>query len=124
MVNLIFLKRALLIIIISEPVFQMFNAEPGSAEESFVGGLHHWANRATHSKVLTGFRVLQVGARGTWSVLLCVSSLVAQTVESACSAGGLASVSGSGRSPGEGNGYPLQYSCLESSMDRGAWQAL
>ena len=28
----------------------------------------------------------------------------------------------SGRSPGEGNGYPLQYSCLENSMDRGAWQ--
>ena len=30
---------------------------------------------------------------------------------------------GSGRSPGEGNGYPLQYSCLEDPMDRGAWQA-
>jgi len=29
---------------------------------------------------------------------------------------------GSGRSPGEGNGYPLQYSCLENSMDRGVWQ--
>ena len=33
------------------------------------------------------------------------------------------SIPGSGRSPGEGNGNPLQYSCLESSMDRGAWQA-
>ena len=31
---------------------------------------------------------------------------------------------GSGRSPGEGNGYPLQYSCLENPMDRGAWQAI
>ena len=30
---------------------------------------------------------------------------------------------GAGRSPGEGNGYTLQYSCLENSMDRGAWQA-
>ena len=30
---------------------------------------------------------------------------------------------GQGRSPGEGNGAPLQYSCLENSMDRGAWQA-
>ena len=30
---------------------------------------------------------------------------------------------GLGRSPGEGNGNPLQYSCLENSMDRGAWQA-
>ena len=33
------------------------------------------------------------------------------------------SIPGSGRSPGEGNGNPLQYSCLENSMDRGAWQA-
>ena len=33
------------------------------------------------------------------------------------------SISGSGRSPGEENGYPLQYSCLENSMDRGDWQA-
>ena len=33
------------------------------------------------------------------------------------------SIPGSGRSPGEGNGYPLRYSCLENSMDRGAWQA-
>ena len=32
------------------------------------------------------------------------------------------SISVSGRSPGERNGYPLQYSCLENSMDRGAWQ--
>ena len=33
------------------------------------------------------------------------------------------SILGSGRSPGEGNGNPLKYSCLENSMDRGAWQA-
>ena len=32
-------------------------------------------------------------------------------------------IPGSGRSPGEANGNPLQYSCLENSMDRGAWQA-
>ena len=32
------------------------------------------------------------------------------------------SISGSGRSPGEGNGDPFQHSCLENSMDRGAWQ--
>ena len=43
--------------------------------------------------------------------------------ESACSAGYLASVPGLGRSPGEGNDYPIQYSCLENSMDRRAWQA-
>ena len=36
-------------------------------------------------------------------------------------AGDLGSIPGSGRSPGEGNGNPLQYSCLENLMDRGAW---
>ena len=43
--------------------------------------------------------------------------------ESACSAGDLGSISVSGRSSGEGNGNPLQYSCLENPMDRGAWWA-
>ena len=43
--------------------------------------------------------------------------------ESACNAGHLGSVSGLGRSPGGGHGNPLQYSCLENSMDKGAWQA-
>ena len=42
---------------------------------------------------------------------------------SACNAGDQGSVPGSGRSSGEGNGSPLQYSCLENSMDREAWQA-
>ena len=44
--------------------------------------------------------------------------------ESACNAGDLGSIPGSGRSPGEGNGNPLQYSCPENPMDRGAWQAI
>ena len=43
--------------------------------------------------------------------------------ESTCNAGYSGSIPGLGRSPGEGNGYPLQYSCLENSMDTGAWQA-
>ena len=43
--------------------------------------------------------------------------------ESACNVGDLGSVPGLERSPGEGKGYPLQYSCLENSMDRGAWRA-
>ena len=42
---------------------------------------------------------------------------------SACSAGDLGSIPGSGRSPGEANGNPLQCSCLGNPMDRGAWQA-
>ena len=41
--------------------------------------------------------------------------------ESACNAGDLGSNPRSGRSPGEGNGYPLQYFGLDNSMDRGAW---
>ena len=41
--------------------------------------------------------------------------------ESACNAGDLGLIPGSGRYPEEGNGYPLQYSCLENSMARGAW---
>ena len=40
---------------------------------------------------------------------------------SAYSVGDLGSIPGLGRSPGEGSGNPLQYSCLENSMDRGAW---
>ena len=43
--------------------------------------------------------------------------------ESACNAGGLGSIPGSGKSLGEGNGYPFQYTCLENSMDREAWRA-
>ena len=43
--------------------------------------------------------------------------------ESACFAGDRGSIPGWGRSPAEGNGSPLQYSCLENPMDRGAWRA-
>ena len=42
---------------------------------------------------------------------------------SACNAGDQGSIPGSGRSPGVGNGNPLQYSCLQNSLDRGAWWA-
>ena len=49
---------------------------------------------------------------------------MAQTVKaSACNAGDPGSIPGSGRSLGEGNGNPLQYSCLENPMDGGAWWA-
>ena len=49
--------------------------------------------------------------------------MAAQTVKSACSAGEPGSIPGLGISPVEGNGNPLQYSCLENPVDRGAWQA-
>ena len=43
--------------------------------------------------------------------------------ESTCKVGDMGSIPGLGKSPGERNGYPLQCSCLENPMDRGAWQA-
>ena len=43
--------------------------------------------------------------------------------ESACNEGELGLIPGLGRSPEEGNGYALQYSCLQNSMDRGSWPA-
>ena len=68
-----------------------------------------------------------------WSEFIFVSLLLCKIVlgfpggsngeESACNAGDPGSIPGSGRSPGEGNGNPLQYSCPENSMDRGAWRA-
>ena len=50
-----------------------------------------------------------------------VSAYLVAQIASAYSAGDLGSIPGLGRSPGEGNGNPLQYSCLENPMDRGAW---
>ena len=58
------------------------------------------------------------------------ASLVAQLVktpltvqETACNAGDLGLIPGLGITPGEGNDYPFQYSCLENPIDREAWQA-
>ena len=49
---------------------------------------------------------------------------VSDSKEPACNEGDLGLIPGLGRSPGEGNCCPLQYSCLENSMDRGSWQAI
>ena len=75
-------------------------------------------------KFKTTFHRDSLGAR----YLLCIStyegfpdSLAGK--ESTCNAGDLGSVPELGRSPGEGNGYPLQYSSLKNPMDGGAWQA-
>ena len=53
----------------------------------------------------------------------CIFSSGSDGKESACNAGDTALISELGRSPGEGNGYPFQYFCLENPMDRGAWRA-
>ena len=63
--------------------------------------------------------------RGAWVGYCSVGFLGgSDSKESACSAGNLGLIPGSGRSPGEGNGNPLQYSCLENPMDRGTWLAI
>ena len=59
----------------------------------------------------------------TWTKTWMGSPGGSDSKESACNVGDVSSIPGSGRSHGEGNGCPLQYSCLENSMDREAWQA-
>ena len=66
-------------------------------------------NKNKRNSVLNENQTFNIGAPGG-----------SEGKESACSAG---SVPGSGLSPGEGNGNPFQYSCLENPMDGGAWQA-
>ena len=56
-------------------------------------------------------------------VLTILCPGVSDGKESICTVGDLGSFLGLGRSPGEGNGNPFQYSCLENPMDRGAWWA-
>ena len=67
--------------------------------------------------------------RKTWHfsnyIITLGASLLAQLLkESACNAGDPGLIRGSGRSPGEGHGSPLLYSCLEHSMDRGVWRVI
>ena len=66
----------------------------------------------------------------TWAHYFKITLIFAMDVpdgsagkETACNAGDVGSIPGSGRSPGEGNGNPLQYCCLRNPMDRGAWRA-
>ena len=55
---------------------------------------------------------------------MCIKLIGGSEVKApACKAGDLSSIPGLGRSPGEGNGSPLQYFCLENPMDEGAWWA-
>ena len=99
---------------------------PGTGE---LGGLpsmgshrvrHEWSNLAAAADKNHGFPLC-------WSVtrkwLAQFQDLVNVKESAACNAGDLGSIYGLGKSPGEGNGYPLQYSCLENPMYRGAWQA-
>ena len=61
---------------------------------------------------------------GVFPLKSIVASQVSDGKESACSVGDPGSIPGSERSPGGGHDNPLQYSCLENPMDRGAWWAI
>ena len=91
-----------------------------------------WLSLCGVSWCTQGFvRALQTSLAGIGLILNAISPLLPSLCflhgsigkESACNAGDLGLIPGLGRSPGEGNGNPLQYSCLENPMDRGTWQA-
>ena len=63
-----------------------------------------------------------VGMKGLWASQ--VALVVKNPPANAGDVRDVGSIPGLGRSPGEGNGSPLQYSCLENPMDRGGWEAM
>ena len=74
------------------------------------------------------FRLRSQPREGQWWITYVYSTVYSSWgslngEESACIVGDMSSILGSGRSPEEGHGNPLQYSCPENSMDRGAWWA-
>ena len=79
--------------------------EAAETRRCFTGAKTGWGRKQSLVKKYTGLPWLLSGK------------------ESTCNAGDLGSTPGSGRTPGEGNGYLLQYSCLDNSIDRGAWWA-
>ena len=113
----------------SDPVIMMTI----TAAETLLSGaaalLSHFLSMNSLVDTLTGFTCTnacnksRVGAVNLISFILPMSFPNGSNgKESACSAGDPGSVPGLRRSPGEGNGNPLQYSCLENPMDRGAWR--
>jgi len=73
---------------------------------------------------MSSFKALILSTE-TPEIYTYIGPLVAQMVNHlSINVGDLGSIPGSGRFPGEGNGNPLQYSCLENSMDGGAWCGL
>ena len=100
--------------------FQSKSVIPSSGKElGPVVGLPFWtgdARTAFLEEVTSDLGPWRMGR--IWQAVCLVGS---DSKESARSAGDLGLIPGSRRSPEEGNGNPLQYSCLENSMDRGAW---
>ena len=87
--------------------------------------LNHWTDREVPSleTFIVGIPSFSPFIPIYWSAINRDGGHSSVGKESSGNAGDLGSIPGSGRSPEEGNGNPLQYSCLENPMDRGAWQA-
>ena len=93
------------------PCFAFFGEAPSMESDSWI-----WEEKSQVQVIRLIVRVSQAELR--W-----VFPGGSDGKESACNAGDPGSIPRSGKSPGEGNGNPLQYSCLENPMDREAWQA-
>ena len=87
------------------------------------GAVNRSSKVKTERTVTTGSAPREVTGGWPWHFRVEKEGLPWWLRGSVCNAADPDSIPGSGRSPGEGNGYPLRYSCLENSMDRGAWQA-
>ena len=77
----------------------------------------------TWSRFVIAFLARNKHLLTSWRLLIWGFPRSSVGKESSCSAGDPGSIPGSGRSPGEENGNPLQYSCLDNPVDRGAWRA-
>ena len=92
----------------------------------FIRFYHQWGTSCTE-KLYHSLKVIQaVGLRSElqiWEIQIPVALMVKNLPANAGDIRDAGSVPRSGRSPGEGNGTPLQYSCLENPTDRGAWWA-
>ena len=77
--------------------------------------------RHSYTPKVCPFHSLVVSMLGKFYFLYLLNLGGSDGKASVCNAGDLGSLPGSGKSLGEGNGNPLQYSCLENPMDRGAW---
>ena len=95
---------------------------PGLAHAGCPSKEHYFVQMKCDSAAPQGAgRVGKTARRAGFQVLVPSGS---DGNESACSVGDPGSMPGSGRSPGEGHGNPLQYSCLQNSMDTEAWRAI
>ena len=80
-----------------------------------------WTGAGTQLRLGT-CECVGLGSRQPFAFLLRKINGGSDSKESVSNAEDQGLIPGSGRYPGEGNGYPLRYSCLENSVDRGAWQ--